>query len=66
MKETQSQQLLDFITIDVLKIEHQHYLDQDITTIPITLIINSYFNKHPKSWELIDFRLLYPSDSVMK
>ena len=29
-------------------------------------IINSYFNKHPMSWELIHCRLLHPSDSVMK
>ena len=29
-------------------------------------IINSSFNKHPMSWELIRRRLLHPSDSFMK
>ena len=43
------QQLLDFITIDSIKIEQQHSLYQDIITLPITPIINSSF-KHPMSW----------------
>ena len=29
-------------------------------------IINSSFNKHPMSWELIHIRLLHPSESFMK
>ena len=29
-------------------------------------IINISFNKHPMSWELIHWRLLYPYESVMK
>ena len=36
------QQLLDFITIDILKIEHQHPSSQDIILLPTTPIINSY------------------------
>ena len=43
------QQLLDFIIIDLLKIEQQHYLYQDIITIPMNPIMNSSFNKHPMS-----------------
>ena len=35
-------------------------------TLPMTPIINSSFNKHPMSWDLIHCRLLHPSDSVMK
>ena len=54
------QQLLDFITIYVLKIEQQHPSDQDIITWPMTTIINSYINKHPISWELVHSRLLQP------
>ena len=40
------QKLLDFITIDVLKIEQQHISSQDIITLPMNPIINSSFNKH--------------------
>ena len=29
-------------------------------------IINSSFNKHPMSWDLIHFRLFNPSDSAIK
>ena len=36
------QQLLDFITIDALKIEQQHTSNQDIITLPMTPIISSY------------------------
>ena len=60
------QQLLNLITIDVLKIEHKNPSSQYIINIPMTLIINSSFKKHPISWELINFRLLHTSDSVMK
>ena len=60
------QQLLDFITIDLLNIEHQHPSSQYIITIQMTPIINSYFNKHPMSRQLIHFCLIHPSESVMK
>ena len=61
-----NQQLLDFITIDILKIEQKHTSSQDIITPPMNPIINSYFNKYPMSWEIIHCRLIHPSDSVMK
>ena len=61
-----NQQLLEFITIYVLKIERQHTSNQDIITLPMTLIIKIYFNKHPMSWELIYCGLLHPYGSVMK
>ena len=57
---------MDFITIDVLKIEQQHYSYQYIITLPMTPIINICLNKHPMSWELIHRRLLHPSDSVLR
>ena len=38
------QKLLNFITIYILKIEHQNHSDQEIITIPMTPIINSYLN----------------------
>ena len=60
------QQLLDFVTIDVLNIEQKNPSDQDIITLPMIPIIGSYFNKHSMSWELIHFCLLHPYDSVMK
>ena len=60
------QQLLDFINIDILKLEQQNPSIQDIITIPMNPTINSYFNKHPISWELVHCRLLRPYDSVMK
>ena len=60
------QQLLELITIDVLKIEWQHPPSNDIINIPMNPIINSYFNKHPMSWEIIHLWLIYPSDSFMK
>ena len=60
------QQLLDLITIDILKIEHQHHSSKEIINLPMNPIINSYFNKHPMSWELIRRHLLHPSESVMK
>ena len=44
------QQLLDFITIDILKLEHQHPSSQYIITLPMNPIINSYFNKNTMSW----------------
>ena len=59
-------QLLDLITIDVLKIEHKYSSSKYIITLPMTPITNSYFNKHPMSWEIIHCRLLQPSNSVMK
>ena len=60
------QQLLYFITIDILKLEHQHNSSEDIINLSMNPIINSYFKKHPMSWELIHSRLLHPSVSVMK
>ena len=60
------QQLLDFINIDIIKIEQQHPSFQVIITLPMTPIINISLNKHPISWELIHIRLLHPSGSVMK
>ena len=60
------QQLLEFTATDVLKIEQQHPSSQDIITLFINPIINRYLNKHPMSWELINCRLLHPSDSFMK
>ena len=60
------QQLLEFITIDVLNIEQKYPSSQEIITLPMTPIINISFNKHPMSWELINICLLHPSDSVMK
>ena len=42
-------QLLDIITIAILKLEHQHTSSQDIITIPMNPIIHSYFNKQPMS-----------------
>ena len=44
------QKILDFITIDVLKIEQKNPSIQDITTIPMNTIIKSSFKKHPISW----------------
>ena len=55
-----------FVTIDSLKIEQQHPSGQEIITLPTTPIINSYFNKHPMSWELIHCRILQPYDSFIK
>ena len=60
------QKLLDLITIDILKLEHQHPSSQEIITLPMNPIINSYFNKHPISWYVIHRRLIHPSDSIMK
>ena len=60
------QQLLNFITIDVLKIKEQYPSSLYIITLLMTTIINSSFNKHPISWGIIHFRLLHRSKSVMK
>ena len=60
------QQLLDFITIDILKIEQHHNYSEDIMELSKNPIINRSFNKHPMSWELIHRRLLHPCESVMK
>ena len=38
--------LLDFITIDIIKLEQQHHSSYDIIPLPINPIINSSFNKH--------------------
>ena len=60
------QQLLNFITIYFIKVEQQQSLYHNIISLPMTPIINIYFNKHPMSWELIHLRLLRSSDSFMK
>ena len=60
------QQLLDFITIDVLKIEQQHLPIQYIITLPMTPIINGSFNKQLMSSELIHHRIINHSESVLK
>ena len=57
---------MDFIFIYVINIEQKHPSSQYIITLPMTPIVNSYFNKHPMLWETIYRRLLHPSDSVMK
>ena len=59
-------QLLDFITIDILKVEQQHTSIQNIITMPMNPIINISFSKHSISWDLIHHRILRPSESVMK
>ena len=60
------QQLLDFITIGVLKNENQHPLSQYIITLPMTPIIKIYFKKHSMSWEIIHIYLRHPYYSVVK
>ena len=40
------QQLLEFITVDILKLEDQHPSSQETTTIPMNTIINSSFKKY--------------------
>ena len=60
------QQLLNFININGLKFDYQHPSSQYITPLPMTPIINSSFNKHPMSWEIINLRLIHLSNSVMK
>ena len=59
-------QLLDLITIDVLNIEQQNTSSQEIIALPMNPIINSYFNKHPMSSEIIHNRLIQTSNSVMR
>ena len=59
-------QLLELITIDLLKTEQQHPSIQDIIILTMTTIINSYFNKHPIAREFIHRRLLHPYASFMK
>ena len=60
------QQLLDFITIDILKIKQQHPLIQEIITLPMNPIIISSFKKHPMPWEIIHRCLLHFYDSAVK
>ena len=59
-------QLLEFISIDILKMEKKHLSSHYIITVPMTSIIKSSFNKYPMSWELIHCRLLHPSESAIK
>ena len=60
------QKLLDFITIDILKLEQQHNSSEDIINLSMNPIINTSFNRHLMSWDIIHHRLLHPSESVMK
>ena len=60
------QKLLDFITIDILKLEQQPPSSQYIITLSMNPIINSSLNKHPMQWEIIHRRLLRPFESAMK
>ena len=41
------QNILYFITIDILKLEQKHPSSWDIINLSINTIINSSFNKHP-------------------
>ena len=41
------QQLLDLITIDILKLEQQNISSEDIINLSMNKITNSSFNKHP-------------------
>ena len=59
------QKLLYSISIEMLKVEQQHISSQYIITLPMNPIINSSFNEHPMSWDLIHRRLLHLSYSVM-
>ena len=60
------QQLLEFIIIDIIKLEQQHNSGQDIINIYTNPIINSSFNKHLMSWDIIHLHLLHPYEGVMK
>ena len=60
------QQVLDFITIDTIKLEQQHNSNDDIINLSMNPIINSSLKKHPMSWDLIHLRILHTSYSVMK
>ena len=57
---------MDFITIDVIKVEQQHSSEHYIITLAMTPIVKISLNKHPMSWEHINRRLIHPSDSVIK
>ena len=57
---------MNFITIELIKVEQQIYIEQDIITWPMNKILNISFNKHPMSQEFIHCHILHPSDSVMK
>ena len=41
---------MEFVKMDVVKVEQQKSPYQDIIYLPMTTIINGYFNKHPMSW----------------
>ena len=60
------QQLLEFVTIDIIKLGQKHPSSKYIINLPMNKIINRSFNKHPMSWELIHRCLLHPSYVVMK
>ena len=46
------QQLLELITIDILKLEQQHDFSDYIINLYMNPILNSSLNKHPMSWEI--------------
>ena len=50
--------LLDFITIEIVKVSQQKFSEQDIIILPVTPIINISFNKYTMSWELNNNRQL--------
>ena len=60
------QKLPYFIKIKIIKVVQQKTPEQDIITLPMNAIINSYFNKHTMSWELIHIHIVNPHDSFMK
>ena len=60
------QKLLDLIKIETIKSEQQKYPEQNIINFTMYQIINSSFNKHSMSWELIHNHVIHTSDSFMK
>ena len=44
------QQILDFNTIDIIKLEYQQTSSQDIMNLPMNPKINIFLNKQPMSW----------------
>ena len=60
------QKILDFNTIDIIKLEYQQTSSQDIMNLPMNPKINIFLNKQPMSRYLINPRLLHPYENVMK
>ena len=57
---------MDFVTIDILKLEQQYNSSEEIINLSMNLITNRSFKNHPISWETIQLHLIHPSESVMK